>query len=122
LLKGIEDCKRDYHKVFNGENYLQLWTNQLHVNLTQPFIVILNYAKYHFVLGAYIPRLSMMKKQEILYFWEKKSTLFDLRMTAVEVKQLLRKYIAENKKSEIICLAEEVGHEVMFTFSYYSDL
>ena len=43
-------------------------------------------------------------------------------MLAVKLKQLVRKYIADNKKSPIICLAEVAGHKVLFTPQYYSDL
>jgi transposase len=62
-----------------------------------------------------------MKKQGGYYFGEEKSILFDPKMMAAELKQLVKKYFAENKKSEIICLAEEVGHKVLYTFFYCSD-
>ena len=40
LPGNIAGYKRDYHKVFNGDNYLQQWTNQLLLNLTQPSVII----------------------------------------------------------------------------------
>jgi hypothetical protein len=43
-------------------------------------------------------------------------------MTAVELKQLAKRYTAKNKRLEIICLTEAVGHKVLFTPPYYSDL
>jgi hypothetical protein len=35
-------------------------------------------------------------------------------MIAVELKKFVRRYIAENKKLEIICTAKAAGHEVLF--------
>ena len=55
-------------------------------------------------------------------FFQEKSVLFDPMMMAVKLKQLVKKYIAENNKSEIICLAEIAKHKILFTFLYYSDL
>ena len=46
----------------------------------------------------------------------------DPRMMAVELKQLVRKYIAHHEKSEIICLAKAAGHKVLFSLPNYSDL
>ena len=43
-------------------------------------------------------------------------------MMAIELKQLVKKYWANHKKLEIICLAEAAGHKVLFTPQYYSDL
>ena len=56
LLISTAGYKRDYHKVFNGDNYLHWWTNQLLLNLTQFSIIILENAKYHVALGAHILR------------------------------------------------------------------
>jgi hypothetical protein len=63
-----------------------------------------------------------MKKQEALYFLEAKSIPFDPRITAVKLKQFLRKYIKKNKQLEIICLGKKGKHKVLFTLPYYSDL
>ena len=52
-----------------------------------------------------------MNIQKALYFLETKSILFDARTMVVELKQLAKRYIAENKKLEIICLAEATGHK-----------
>jgi hypothetical protein len=42
-------------------------------------------------------------------------------MLVVELKQLVKSYIAENKKAEIIHLAELGEHEVVFTLLDYSN-
>jgi hypothetical protein len=55
-----------------------------------------------------------MKKQEACLFLEKKGILFDVRMSVVEPKQLVRSYIAENEKEEIICLAKLI--ELAWTY------
>jgi transposase len=78
--------------------------------------------KYYFTLGAHIPRWSKMKRQEALYFLEKKNILFDARIIAMALKQLVKRYVAEHKKLEIIWLAEATGHKVLFTFLYHSSL
>jgi hypothetical protein len=44
-------------------------------------------------------------------------------MLVVEIKQLVKSYVAENKKADIVCLAELGGHKVFFIPPiYYSDL
>ena len=57
-----------------------------------------------------------------LGFFGPERGLFDQSMSAVELKQEVRKYIAENEKVEIVRLAEMHGHEVLFTPPYYSNL
>ena len=59
------DHKGDYHKAFNGDNYLQWWTNQ------QPSIFTLDNTKYHL---AHIPRWNTIKKHKAHYFLEKKAS------------------------------------------------
>ena len=58
----------------------------------------------------------------------KKSTIsgrkrhpIDPRMLFIELKQLVRKYIAHHEKAEIVCLAEAARHKVLHTPPYYSN-
>jgi transposase len=120
--RNTQGHQGDYHKVFNGDNYLQWWTNKLLSNLTQPSIIILDNAKYHCSLGKQVPKWSSMKKNEAREFLEQKGVAFDPGMSAVEMKQLVRTWIAQNEKAEIIRQAEKSGHEVLFTPPYHSDL
>jgi hypothetical protein len=66
--------------------------------------------------------IEQHEKIESTLFLEEKHTLFDARMMYVELKQLVRKYIRENEKLEIICLAKAAGHKVLVTLPYYSNL
>jgi transposase len=43
-------------------------------------------------------------------------------MSATEMKQLVKHFIANNVKIEVERLAEERGHTVLFTPAYHSDL
>jgi hypothetical protein len=45
------DHQGDYHKVFNSNNFIGWWKNQLLPNLHQPSIIYLDNAKYHLVYG-----------------------------------------------------------------------
>jgi hypothetical protein len=45
----------DYHKVFNGTNYIAWFRNQLIANLHQPSRIMLDNAAYHCVLGPDVP-------------------------------------------------------------------
>ena len=122
LPKHTAGHKGDCHKVFDGENYLEWWKNQLPQNLIQPSIIYVNNVKYYLGLGFHILKQSKIKKQEAVYFLEEKCILFDSGMTAVEMKQLVRSYISEYKKPEIKFQAERAGHEVQSMLPYCSDV
>jgi transposase len=116
------DHQGDYHKVFNGNNYVKWWTDQLLPSLRIPSIIILDNAAYHMVHGHDVPKWSKMKKQDCIDYLQQKNVPFQTTMHAVELKGLVRKYIQDNEKPQIIRLAEEAGHEVLFTPPNYSDL
>ena len=63
------------------------------------------------------------------YYQETKRTIFlkkkhpfYLKMLAVKLKQVVRKYISDYGMSEIICLAKVAEHRALFTHPYNSDL
>jgi hypothetical protein len=72
-------------------------------------------AKCYLSLGA------DQETRSLVVFWTEKHPVFDLIITAVESKQLVRKHIAVNKESEITCLAENGRPNVLFTPSYYNN-
>jgi transposase len=83
---------------------------------------MLDNAKYHYAYGPDVPKLAKMKKQQCAEFLASKGVEFDPSMSAIEMKQLVRKYIDDNIPIEIIRLATEKGHKVLFTPPYHSDL
>jgi hypothetical protein len=90
--------------------------------LTLPSIITLDNTKYHLALGTHVPKWSKMKKQEAFLFLEGKGLFFDVRMSAVELKQFVRSYIAKNKKAEIIVWQSLVDTKSFSPPPYYSDL
>jgi hypothetical protein len=112
----------DYHKVFNGDNYIVWFRDQLLANLHQPSLIMLDNAAYHCVYGPDVPQWYRMKKQECIDYLTAKSIQYNPLMSATEMKQLVKEYVASNVKIEVQCLAEEGGHTVLFTPAYHSDL
>lgn len=62
----------DYHKVFNGKNFVNWWKEILLPNLTQPSVIILDNAKYHMVYGEHVPKPSKMKKADCIKYLKKR--------------------------------------------------
>jgi transposase len=112
----------DYHKVFNGDNYIAWFCDQLIANLHQPSLIILDNAAYHCVYGRDVPKWHKLKKQECIDYLMVQSINFAPMMTAMEMKQLVKAYIINNVKIEVDPLAEKDGHTVLFTPAYHSDL
>jgi transposase len=108
--------------VFNGENIVAWFKNQLLPYLLSPSLIMLDNAKYHYAYGPDVPKPAKMKKQQCAEFLASKGVEFDPSMSAVELKQLVKKYIDDNIPIEIIRLATEKGHKVLFTPPYHSDL
>jgi hypothetical protein len=108
----------DYHKVFNGTNYIAWFHNQLVANLHQP---LFDNAAYHCVYGEAVPQWYRMKKQECINYLTQ-SIDFDPAMSAMEMKQLIKGYITTHVPIEIKWLAEAGGHTILFTPAYHSDL
>lgn len=117
-----KDHQGDYHKLFNGENYVKWFKEQLLPNLHQRSLIILDNAKYHLVYGPHVPVVSKMKKAECQEYLTSKGVNFEQTMTVQELKVLIRHYIKEREEIEVRKLAKENGHEVLFTPPYHSDL
>jgi hypothetical protein len=56
-----------------------------------------------------------MKKAECQAYLQAKGVPFEQNMSAVELKQAVKVHIAATEKPEIVRLAEDAGHEVLFT-------
>jgi hypothetical protein len=113
----------DYNKIFNGDNYITWFRDQLISNLHQPSLTkMLDSVAYHCVSGEGLPKWHRMKKNKCINYLSSKAVDFDPAMSAIELKQLVKQYIISNVKIEVEHLAEEGGHTVLFTPAYHSDL
>jgi hypothetical protein len=120
---STKDHKGDYHKVFNGDNFLRWWSEQLLPNLQEPSIIILDNAPYHLVYGDDVPKINKMKKQECIDYLLSKNQFVDPSMSAVELKAQVRRFIKEMVPVEVVKRAQEgpVKHKVLFSPPHHSD-
>ena len=86
-------------------------------------MIILDNASYHCCRHPDTPNHSKMRKQECLAFLTANCPTVDINgLTAHQLKSEVRKYVEANIPLEIVRLAEEKGHKVLFTPPYHSDL
>ncbi len=86
----------------------------------------LSLAKKHYYLRrlfidankSAFPEWSQMKEQECKEYLESKAVRYNAVMSAVELKQIVKRYIKVNEKPEIVHLPQLAGHEVLFTLPY----
>ena len=117
------DQKGDYHKVFNGTNFLKWWEKQLLPNLKQPSLIILDNAAYHCVYPSTVPKISKLKKNELIEYMRDDAGLdVDPTKTAVELRKEAQDYVNETEKIAIVAMSQAFGHKVLFTPPYHSDL
>jgi hypothetical protein len=75
------------------------------------------------VLAADTPKAYKMKKEQMLQFLQDKEVPeVKPNMSASELRMLVRDWIAKNVLIEVVRLAEEQGHKVVYTAPYHSDL
>ena len=113
----------DYHKVFNGDNFLNWWTTQLLPNLKDPSVIMLDNAAYHVVYGHDVPKVARMKKAQCVEYLVNMNidpnTLQGL--SVLQLKEIIKEHIKTNIKIEIVRTAELMGHKVLLTPPYHSD-
>lgn len=114
--------KGDYHKVFNGMNFNAWVRDQLLPNLDEPSLIIMDNAKYHCTFAEDVPKVYKLKKEELVHYLQSVNVRIDPSDTVAILKQKANKYVQENEQWEIVKLAEERGHKVLFTPAYHSDL
>lgn len=117
-----QDHKGDYHKVFNGDNFVEWFCDQLLPNLVEASIIILDNAKYHAVSGKHVPKVYNAKRSELTTYLLSAGVAFDADETMVMLKKKAREHINNHEQIEIERLANEWGHEILWTPPYYSDL
>jgi transposase len=108
--------------IFNGDNYITWFRDQLLANLHQPSLIMLDNAAYHCVYGPDVPQWYRLKRQECIDYLSSNAVVFESTMTATEMKQLVKNHILNHVKIEVEHLSEEGGHTVLFTPAYHSDL
>ncbi len=65
---------------------------------------------------------SKLQKAEVLAELRRVEMNYDPNVSAVEAKQLLRQWQDQNICAEVVSMAKESGHVVLFTPPHYSDL
>ena len=78
--------------------------------------------KFTKLYGDNVPKVSSLKKQQGIDYLEGKWIVDVNKFFALELKQKVKLYIAENEKYEIIFVAEAAGHKVLFTSPCHSGL
>lgn len=112
LSAAKEGHTADYHKVFNRQNFVAWWCNQLLPKLKVPSLIILDSAKYHLLLvrpeGTSNP--SRIKKQECTeYYLESVGELVDAKQSVLKLKVWVKGWVAANVPTKIKQLLEATG-------------
>jgi transposase len=116
------DHHGDHHEVFNGTNFVKWWREKLLPNLKVPALIMIDNESYHRIYADHVPKLSSLTRAICIEYLKFKKVTFDERLTAVELKAMVREHIKLHEKIEIVRLSEEAGHKVLFTPPYHSDL
>lgn len=112
----------DYQNGFNGDNFVNWWKIQLLPNLHQPSLIILDTAKYHLVYDTDVPVLSKTKKAALQEYLARKGVSVDPHDTGIQLRHRAEEWIRDHEKPAIVKLAEELGHQVLFTPPNHPDL
>jgi transposase len=124
-----KDHSGDYHKVFNGKNFVNWFQDQLLPNLGDcPCVIMMDNAAYHLVYPENVPHPSKLKKAELIAYLQSKGQPIvneDGRpLTVLLLRSKVKDYIEKNEVSAVIELARagEIKHKILFTPPYHSDL
>ena len=116
-----KDHHGDYHKVFDQHNFLAWWKDQLLPAIAgQPHLIIMDNASYHRALPDSVPKLTA-KKQVLIDYLTTKGVTVEATDTVAILKEKVRAEKAK-EKPKVVLLAEDQGHEVLFTPPYHSGL
>lgn len=117
-----QDHRGDYHKVFKGPNFIQWWRDQLLPNLNDPSIIIMDNASYHCTYADRVPKVYKAKTTQLTEYLTSVGIEVESADTLPILREKANAYIKEYEQWECVRLAEEYGHEVLFTPAYHSDL
>ena len=90
-------------------------------NLTEPSLIRLDNARYHCTKPASAPKVGKAKKAEIQHVLTTLGMSFSAKDTLPTLRLKLKAYVA-SVDAEIVQLAKEQGHEVLYTPPYHCDL
>jgi len=124
FLSKNDDGKGDYHKNFNGTNFIDWFENTLMPSLEdlKPCLIRMDNAAYHFVLPPDAPKAYKMQKAQMQEKLRQLGVEFKETDTCPTLQAKLREYVDKNIKPQCIAIAEAHGHKVLPTVPYHSDL
>ncbi len=91
--KNQQGGKRDYHKNFNGSNFVAEFGDFLLRKLNQPSLIIIDNTRYHKTRSVGTPVRSKMRKGDATSKLEELGIQFEEGISASEAKELLRNWI-----------------------------
>ena len=104
-----------------GANFVHWFKTQLLPNLSEPCLIRLDNAKYHRTKPATTPSGYRLKKAQLKEVLTASGFQFRAKDTAATLHQRLKAYI-DTVEPEIVQLAKQHGHEVLYTPPYHCDL
>eukprot|EP00049_Salpingoeca_infusionum_P003784 m.70817 g.70817 ORF g.70817 m.70817 type:complete len:604 (+) comp12270_c0_seq1:27-1838(+) len=123
ILEGGKQTK-DYHGMFDTQYFVE-WMHKLLASLEQRnihnTIIVMDNAAYHKTKPKDTPKHST-NKADMLAACERYGLPIDPRVSKATLWAALRHYIKEHVKPIVVSMAEEAGHEVLFSPPHYSDL
>lgn len=123
IFKSEKDNgKGDYHKNFNGSNFVSWFKSGLLPHLKQPCLIRMDNAAYHFVLPLATPKPYKMKKADLCNQLTEYKVAYNATDTVPTLKLKLTEHIEKNIMPAVIQEAEGAGHKVLRTVPYHSDL
>ena len=112
----------DYHKAFNSTNFIAWWKTQLLPNLKQPSLIIMDNASYHMMRAEGTPKVNKLKKADAIAWLRSQGVEVNVQLSALQIKAKVSEYIKNFVPYEVVRLAEQQGHRVLFTPPYMSEL
>ena len=82
----------------------------------------MDYVAYHKSIPEKYTGISRKKKNDVLELMNNEGIQHDKNIIAIEAKILLINWIAENVKPEVVRIAKENSHDILFTPPYHSEL
>jgi len=113
---------KDYHGTFNNTTFLDWFTNKLLPNLRQPSLIIMDNAAYHKSPPIDAPKVKKMKVAEIKRYLDEHSVAFPANANRPQLEIIMNEAIKSLVRPATVIAAENLGHRVIFTPPYHSDL
>ena len=124
IFQGGSKQTADYHGMFNSEYFIK-WMRKLLDALSERGVknalIVMDNAKYHKMLPEGTPK-GQWKKQLMLEYCASHGIQYSPNEMKSQLWGRLKKHIQDNIKPVIVMMAEEEGHEVLFSPPHHSDL